>query len=271
MAVPIPNSPDAAAAKAKTGLEKPHPFSPDDISGTSAAKQDITMKKAEKTTKVAGQAEQDLPGDTSIVGDDSPTTAKSSANPSSQGNEKLDASGIDSMLVTKVVTSAESVTPTVTSTSISPTTNADTRALEQMHDIVALHAMRLRESGSDSLHIVVKPSAGIQLSLELKQNNGGIEVQASLHKGDFEHLSQHWPDLQQRMEARGVRVGTLTCSDNFSGTNQQSLQQSKQQSSHQDPLFAGAFAEFALAGSINEAPAIRAARATAYRGWETWA
>ena len=36
-------------------------------------------------------------------------------------------------------------------------------------------------------------------------------------------------------------------------------------------LYAGAFAEFALAGSMTEAPAARAARATAYRGWETWA
>jgi hypothetical protein len=133
--------------------------------------------------------------------------------------------------------------------------------------------MRLSQTGSDTLHVVVKPGAGIQLSLELRQSEGGIEVHASLHKGDFEHLSQYWPELQQRLEARGVRVGALTTSENFSQTSNQQFEQSKHQQSpnQQDPLHAGAFAEFALAGSLSEAPAARAARTSAYRGWETWA
>jgi hypothetical protein len=154
---------------------------------------------------------------------------------------------------------------------VAPTNNIDMRVLERTHDIVALHAMRLAETSSDSLHVVVKPGAGIQLSLELRQSAGGIEVHASLHKGDFEHLSQYWPELQQHLEGRGVRVGALTTSENFSSSSHQQFQQSKQQSSQQDPMYAGAFAEFALAGSMTEAPAARAARATAYRGWETWA
>lgn len=132
--------------------------------------------------------------------------------------------------------------------------------------------MRLAEAGSNSLHVVVKPGEGVQLSLELRQNAGVVDVHASLHKGDYEHLSQYWPELQQRLEARGVRVGALTTSENFTNTSHQSFQQSKQQqSSDQDSLHAGAFAEFALAGSMTQAPAKRAARATAYRGWETWA
>jgi hypothetical protein len=92
-----------------------------------------------------------------------------------------------------------------------------------------------------------------------------------LHKGDYDQLNQHWPDLQQRLEARGVRVGTLTTAENYTGAGHHQFQQSKQQTSQQDPLYAGAFAEFALAGSMTEAPGARAARASAYRGWETWA
>jgi hypothetical protein len=79
--------------------------------------------------------------------------------------------------------------------------------------------------------------------------------------------------LQQRLEARGVRVGELGRSENLTDTGHQEFQSPKQhqQSPDQDPLQAGAFAEFALAGSLRDAPATRAARATAYRGWESWA
>ncbi len=131
--------------------------------------------------------------------------------------------------------------------------------------------MRVNETGSDSLRVVVKPGDGIQLSLELRQSARGIEVSAELHKGDYQQLNQHWSDLQQRLEARGVRVGSLTTAENYTGTDHQHFNQSKQQSSNQDSLQAGAFAEFALSGSLTEAPEARAARATAYRGWETWA
>jgi hypothetical protein len=234
------------------------------------------MKKTEKTPKVAGPAEQDLPGK-ATGNEELPMGQKTSAQVLLHASEKAESpSTVDSSAAARISTPVESTAPTLTSTAVAPTTGVDTRlrAMERTHDIVALHAMRLSESGSDSLHVVVKPGAGIQLSLELRQNEGSIEVRASLHKGDFAHLSQYWPELQQRLEARGVRVGTLTCSENFSDTSNQQEQSSKQQeqqSPNQDPLHAGAFAEFALAGSMSEAPATRAARATAYRGWETWA
>jgi hypothetical protein len=242
---------------------------PPDAGGTSAAKQDITMKKVEKTPKVAEQMEQDLPGMPSACSEELPKGQKLSTKEAAHGSEKLESAVVEMPL--RVLTSSDSPLPTVTAAVPTPSPALDTRVLERTHDIVALHAMRLSEYGSDSLHVVVKPGAGIQLSLELRQSARGIEVHASLHKGDFDQLSQHWPDLQQRLEARGVRMGSLTTSENFSSTSNQQFQQSKQQSPNQDPLYAGAFAEFALAGSMTEEPAARAARATAYRGWETWA
>jgi len=245
---------------------QPMAASPADPRGTSTAKQDITMKKAEKTQKVAGSAEQDLPGSTSTGSEELPHGQKLSAKAAVQG-EKPDSTAIE--LPTRISTSVDSTTPTVTAAAPAPIPGIDSRVLERTHDIVALHAMRLNDTGSDSLRVVVKPGAGIQLSLELRQSARGIEVSAELHKGDFQHLNQHWSDLQQRLEARGVRVSSLTTAENYTGG--QHFNQSKQQSSNQDPLYAGAFAEFALAGSMTEAPGARAARASAYRGWETWA
>ena len=239
--------------------------SPPNAHGIPAAKQDMTMKKAEKMQKVAGPGEQDLPGNSATGSEELPKGQKISEKAASHG-EKVDSTAIE--LPTRVSTSVES--PSATITSAAPAASLDTRVLERTHDIVALHAMRLTDTGADSLHVVVKPGAGIQISLELRQSARGIEVSASLHKGDYDQLSQHWPDLQQRLEARGVRVGTLTPSENYTGTGHH-FHQSKQQSSQQESLHAGAFAEFALAGSMTEAPAARAARASAYRGWETWA
>jgi hypothetical protein len=241
--------------------------SPPHAHGIPAAKQDMTMKKAEKMQKVAGSAEQDLPGNTASGSEELPKGQKISEKAASHG-EKADSTAIE--LPTRISTSVESPSTTITSAGPTPSASLDTRVLERTHDIVALHAMRLTDTGAETLHIVVKPGAGIQLSLELRQSARGIEVSASLHKGDYDQLNQHWPELQQRLEARGVRVSTLTPSENYTGTNHQ-FNQSKQQSSQQESLHAGAFAEFALAGSMTEAPGARAARASAYRGWETWA
>lgn len=225
--------------------------------------------------KVAGQTEQDLPGNPSLKGEELPMGQKSSVQALSHISAKMESpANADSQATPTLSGAAEANAPAATSITFSPAIATDTRMrmLERTHDIVALHAMRLAETGSNSLHVVVKPGAGVQLSLELRQNAGVVDVHASLHKGDFELLSQYWPELQQRLEARGVRVGALTTSENFTSTGHQSFQHSKQQqSSNQDSLHAGAFAEFALAGSMTEAPAKRAARATAYRGWETWA
>lgn len=273
LAAPLPDSENTQADKPKTSTENIS-VSASDPHGTSAAKHYITMKKAEKTPKVAGPTEQDLPGEPTVGSEELLTGEKLSARDLTHSIAKLDSTvTVEAPAATRISVSPDSAAPTITSAAVAPATNTDSRlrVLERTHDIVALHAMRLGQTGMDSLHVVVKPGEGIQLSLELRQTEGSIEVRASLHKGDFEHLKQYWPELQQRLEARGVRVGALTCSDNFSSTSHQQFQQSKQQFANQDPLYAGAFAEFALAGSMSEAPATRAARATAYRGWETWA
>jgi hypothetical protein len=262
-----PDAPNAQTGLAQAPIE-PASASPPGPHGTSAAKQDMTMKKADKTPKVAGQTEQDLPG-IAVTGSEEPSKGQKLSTKDDSHGDKLEVANIEMPL--HILSSNDSPAPTVTAAAATTSPTLDARVLERTHDIVALHAMRLNDANSNSLHVVVKPGAGIQLSLELRQSARGIEVHASLHKGDFEQLNQHWPDLQQRLEARGVRLGSLTTAENFTSGSHQQFQQSKQQSPNQDSLQAGAFAEFALAGSMTEAPGVRAARATAYRGWETWA
>ncbi|HXT12500.1 MAG TPA: hypothetical protein VN873_13125 [Candidatus Angelobacter sp.] len=274
-----PNAPDAASASATPQQAQsaqgkgpaPMAASPPALDGISAAKQDMTMQKNEKTLKIAEAAEQDLPGNATKGSEELPGGQKLSAKAPAHGSTNLESNATVDSAAANRLTPIESTTQTVSTEAASSASAIDSRVLERTHDIVALHAMRLGETGAQSLHVVVKPGASVQLSLELRKGENGIEVHAALHKGDFEQMNQHWPELQQRLEARGVRVGNLTTSENFSSTSEHHFQQSKQPTTQDEPLYAGAFAEFALAGSMTDTAAARAARASAYRGWETWA
>ena len=113
------------------------------------------------------------------------------------------------------------------------------RAFERAHDMVALHALRLVDSQSDTLHVVIKPGAGMQLSLELRQRGDAVDAQVVLQRGDFDALSQHWPELQQRLEQRGIRLAPLTGSENSAtDASGQGFQKQQQGFENPDPISA---------------------------------
>ena len=148
--------------------------------------------------------------------------------------------------------------------------DARMRALDRTHDMVALHAMRLMESKSDALTVMIKPSVGTELSLELRQREGGgVEVQATLVKGDHGFLSEHWPELQQRLEQRGIKLGALGGEGDCSANNddRQFQQQQHAASQEEEARQASAFAEFAVASQGGAT----ARMAAVYDGWESWA
>lgn len=149
-------------------------------------------------------------------------------------------------------------------------TDWQARQLERAHDMIALQAVRLRQSGEGTLHVVIKPGAGTQLALDLCMRDGVIEASAHLQGGDLALFQQHWPELQQRLESRGVRLGALSA-DGGQGDGWQSFSQPRHRAPDSDALAASAFAEWALAGRRN-APANSIVPAgPAYRGWQTWA
>jgi hypothetical protein len=144
--------------------------------------------------------------------------------------------------------------------------DARLRALDRAHDMMSLHSMRLVESQSDSLSVVIKPAVGTELSLELKQRNGGVEAQATLTRGDHQFLSQHWPGLQQRLELRGIKLAPLGAEAGFSAGDNGGFQ--RQPAARDDAAQqASAFAEFASLGDVGGATA----RLAVHDGWESWA
>ena len=243
--LPAGPSPPSIAESASPSTVAASPFTrgsggddPQASVGTSAAQYELPMKKAEKMQKIAELPLQNLPGDGAV----------SAAKP------ELPA-GASSAAVT-------------TAGSVEQADNR-TAALERTHDLVAMHALRVSPSSNEIIRVVIEPGGGTRLSLELRFNNGNVDAQAVLHRGDFEFLNQHWGELQQRLDGKGVQLGALECSDQPS-TDQHHSQRSGGQSSEDAPSRNG-FAEFVLGGSTAEALKQSGGRAKTYLGWETWA
>jgi hypothetical protein len=145
------------------------------------------------------------------------------------------------------------------------------RMVDRTHDMVAVHATRLVNAGLDSLQVVIKPGAGMQLSLELRQHGNSVEAQAVLQQGDFNRLNEHWPELQQRLEQRGIRLAPLTGENTASsGDTSNFNHQPRPDRSRMDDLETTTFVGSSLAGvplpamsTTNPSPATR--------NWESWA
>jgi hypothetical protein len=157
--------------------------------------------------------------------------------------------------------------PILTALDLPSLTDARLRALDRTHDMMALHSMRLVESKMDALSVVIKPAIGTELSLELHQHGDAVEARATLLRGDHQLLSEHWSDLQQRLDQRGIKLGALNCGTGSPAGDQRQFQ-SAQTSQEEAAQQASAFAEFAITTAGGGATA---RQATLHDGWESWA
>jgi hypothetical protein len=237
------------------------------VNGTSVAQQDVPMTQTEKPNKTADSAGKILPGAAVAVARENnlPPRENFSAQTFARAGQmtaNVTANSAPSNNPTDVAPLSADSTNSIASANVS---DARSRALERVQDMVVLHATRLSESGNDLLQVVIKPGAGTQLSLELRQRGDGVEATATLQRGDFEHLNQQWPALQQQLEQRGIRLAPLVADGNFAGSGENNFQQKQNQFAESDSF--PTFAEVAPVDSFAQP----AARAGAHRGWETWA
>lgn len=216
------------------------------------------MKQAEKTNKIAGQTEKVLPGNAMSV-----VRANSAPSYSSQTEQSAETMIAGSLATGNV---GEAAVLPVNAIAAPIAVNSRDDILERVQEMVALNAVRLSDSGNSSMQVVIKPDAGTQLSLELRRQDGSVEVQAVLRQGDFNHLSQQWPDLQQRLDQRGVRLAPL--SDEGAAANSSGGQETFQ---HKQSHPAEIVPEITLVETPTGMFTPEAKETPAYRGWETWA
>jgi hypothetical protein len=209
------------------------------------------MQKADNMHETAGVPEQNLP-----VG--AASAAKSSRSES-----------LDTTAATGGAVGRESASPGIASEGVSATTDPSIiRSIERAHDLMSLHALRLRDCGADSLHVVIKPGSGLRLSLNLQMRGGSVAIQARLNHGDFDFLSRHWNELQQQFAARGIRLASLEQGEPTLGSTPDECRNANLRPGQGDARSAEAFAGLASTRSLVIPPA--PSRAEIPRGQESW-
>ena len=218
------------------------------------------MKMAPKKTNFSGP-EQKLPGTAASIG------VKARENlPTSQPSV---VSGPQPIAVGS--TASRDPLDAVHEMTLSPAP-ASAPAGQRMQELVSLQVMRLHESGADEMHVVIKPDTGVQLSLNLQQRDGNVQVQAVLDRGNFDLLSRHWPELQQQLESRGVRVAPLASADQSLGGGSEGFRQpTTPQGQHAGDDVEPDETPAALIPGLPPATATASASRISSRQLETWA
>ncbi len=87
--------------------------------------------------------------------------------------------------------------------------------LEKLHATATDCALLLRQTGKESVSVVIKPDAGTELQLHLRMRDGIVEATAEMHKGSSAALEAGWKELQQRLERQGIQIAPLENSQSF--------------------------------------------------------
>jgi hypothetical protein len=259
-------SSDVDAGAGKFAMPGMKPDAGQEVSGISSAQQVMAMQKAEKINQLSGSTEQNLPvPPAGFTGDELPAKILHSASSFARHDSPAPGTAIDSMSA-PAAGASESATSATSVTQLA--LESPLRSLERMHDLVSVHASRLRDSGADSLEVVIKPGPGMQMSLNLQMRDGTVDVRATLHRGDFDFLNRHWGELQQQLESRGVRISQLVNNNPSTGSAPNSFQSPSRQKEQPEILNAGEPGEFAVNSSTKPGP-VRSLKTS--RGWKSWA
>jgi hypothetical protein len=241
---------------------------PASAAGTGVATDAGAMEKTQNENKVAGLDVQVLPGGTN----GSAHEAVASFHPMSAPARVAENKNQDlSLPPLTLMTTAPETQPTESSNPLALPSLADvrTREVERTHELVSINALRMVESKADAVSVVIKPGAGTELSLELRHRNGSVEMAATLQRGDFQLMNQHWPELQQKLEQRGIKLSALGGGENFSTSDNGNFSRREQAAREEAAERASAFAEFTVA--MNRGGATARLAPVSPEGWESWA
>ena len=237
--------------------------------GTAVAQQDATMKMATKKTDFSG-AKQKLPGVAAVAtGENLPGRSERDAVPATI-IIRVDPALPSGDGISTNAGAAKAILPeTVNSIHFPP---AVPQYVERTREMISLQVMHVQETGADEMRVVIKPDAGLQLSLHLQQRDGGVEVQAVLDRGNFGLLNRHWPELQQQLELRGVRVAPLANAEqSFGGGSEGFRQPTTSHGQHAGDDADAAEMPAVLLPGLPPATATASASTTSSRRLETWA
>jgi hypothetical protein len=88
--------------------------------------------------------------------------------------------------------------------------------LEQVEGQIRTQVVEFKRVGMDSMSVVLKPDAQVELHLQLRMERGQVHVVAECKRGDVAALNEAWGQLQQNLAGQGIRVSAL---QDGNGTN----------------------------------------------------
>jgi len=267
--------PAAAKAPASASSRAPLPpvVVPSEATGTSAAKQEVSMESLTNSDMGSAFAGRE--------GDALPEPPVPAAEISRVERETTDFSaripGATDWQTGRPVDGSDRSAPD--SSRIDATV-----AVERVSKLILNEAALVKQYGSDSMAVVLRPDADTELYVHFAQRNGQIEATVRCERGDAQLLGASWVQLQESLAQQKIRLAPLQESpSNHSNFNQGAGSDAGAHgngSNRQAPPDKQSMDEWPVpASSSSTGPAhsrghggSRHRRLTTSRpGWETWA
>jgi len=164
--------------------------------------------------------------------------------------------------------------PDLNAADVSP---AQTVRADRVLDLINREVTILKQTGADSMAVLLRPDRHTELLLSVTQLNGRLEAQIRCERGDHEGLSRHWMQLteslaQQNIHLQPLRLPLSTApgAGLSSDTGASAFADPKRNSADQTPEASAGFpAENAGAHPAKNGKT--KTRQPSRRGWETWA
>lgn len=204
----VANRPDLEPLADSTTMEgteeMTRPDAPDKrgtIHGMTAAEQDGTMKPRQDEAEIAEWFSRGFLARQNSTGDGRRVQPVFTANWRSNhsvetGTESVAAADQATMAITAA--KAEIFSDAMEVAKAAPTTQLGLHIVEQ--------AVHFKRNGLDSLEVVLKPDAQMEIRLHFITRDGQVEARAHCERGDTSQLSTEWNQLQDSLMKQGIRL-----------------------------------------------------------------
>jgi len=217
------------------------------------------MNNTVEMDKVAGLAVQNMPG-----------TERTLDLPAAQVISRLEEAREARHELQRDVASAHTVFTATASSGATLRTDDSTPvsavpAVERVARAVLDGVAHIRQTGNESVSVVLKPDAGTELLLRVEMRDGALSAQLHFERGDRSMLDKHWDELQRRLAEQGVRL-TRDDSAGFGSNAQFAHSQRRSFVPENDPA-----QTFSPVASTKKNSTHATSMLRGVRGFETWA
>jgi hypothetical protein len=205
--------PRAAKAAGKEGEPRGNTGRDGQSRGTDGAKLAQQMQNTAHKGPEPSPRLQPLPGaDRSLPRENPPATILSS------GSLHRPAPPLPATQTARPIHPLDSLLPAPTHTAVSnsvpvndlrPPVASPSAVLDNIQLRIVNGAMEMRAVRAESMSVVLRPDTHTEMVLNLTMQNGLVDVEARMQRGDGGQLAQQWSQLQQSLSQQGIRLHTL--------------------------------------------------------------